>query len=69
MFTSYLKDLFPATACLEPTPTPPLRVTTPEKRRALEAIFGRETFQSTDTGLESLSTSATKLQDSADKAR
>ncbi len=44
------------------------RTATPEKRRALEAIFGRDTFQRTDTGLDSLSTSAVKLRGATDRA-
>jgi hypothetical protein len=44
-------------------------LTTPEKRRALETIFGVEMFQSTDNGLDSLSSSGAKLRDSIDKAR
>jgi len=44
------------------------RTATPEKRRALETIFGAETFQNTDNGLGSLSSSAAKLRDSSDKA-
>ncbi len=43
--------------------------TTPEKRRALETIFGAEMFQNTDNGLDSLSSSGAKLRDSIDKAR
>jgi hypothetical protein len=41
----------------------------PEKRRALETILGKETFESMDTGLEALSTSGAKLRDSTDRAR
>jgi hypothetical protein len=44
------------------------RTATPEKRRALETIFGAETFQNTDNGLRSLSSSAAKLRDSRDRA-
>ena len=44
-------------------------LTTPEKRRALETIFGVEMFQNTDNGLSSLSSSGAKLRDSIDKAR
>jgi len=43
--------------------------TTPEKRRALETIFGAEMFQNTDNGLDSLSSSGAKLRDSIDNAR
>jgi len=45
------------------------RAATPEKRRALEAIFGAEMFQNTDNGLGSLSSSAAKLRDATDRAR
>ncbi len=45
------------------------RTATPEKRRAFETIFGAKTFQDTDSGLDSLSSSAAKLRDSTDKAR
>jgi len=45
------------------------RTATPEKRRALEAIFGAEMFQNTDNGLDSLSSSAAKLRDATDRAR
>jgi len=45
------------------------RTATPEKRRALEAIFGAEMFQNTDNGLGSLSSSAAKLRDARDRAR
>jgi len=44
------------------------RTATPEKRRALETIFGAETFRDTDSGLDSLSSSAAKLRDARDKA-
>jgi hypothetical protein len=42
---------------------------TPEKRRALETIFGAEMFRSTDNSLDSVSSSGAKLRDSIDKAR
>jgi hypothetical protein len=44
------------------------RTTTPEKRRALEMIFGPETFREDDTGLGSVASSGAKLLDSRDKA-
>ena len=44
------------------------RTASPEKRRALETIFGAETFQNTDNGLGSVSRSAAKLLDSRDRA-
>jgi hypothetical protein len=45
------------------------RTATPEKRHALETIFGAETFRDTDNGLDSLSSSSGKLRDSIGKAR
>lgn len=42
--------------------------TTPEKRRALETIFGTDAFQDTNNGLDSLSSFAAKLRDARDKA-
>jgi hypothetical protein len=45
------------------------RTATPEKRRALETIFGAETFRDTDNGLDAVSSSGMKLRDSMDKAR
>jgi hypothetical protein len=45
------------------------RTAPPEKRWALEAIFGAEMFQNTDNGLGSLSSSAAKLRDATDRAR
>jgi hypothetical protein len=44
------------------------RTASPEKRRALETIFGAETFRNTDSGLDSLSSSAAKLRDARDRA-
>jgi hypothetical protein len=43
--------------------------TTPEKRRALNNIFGADTFRDTDNGLDSLSSSSAKLGDAIDQAR
>jgi hypothetical protein len=45
------------------------RTATPEKRHALETVFGAETFRGTDNGLDSLSSSSAKLRDSIGKAR
>ena len=45
------------------------RTATPEKRHALETVFGAETFRDTDNGLDSVSSSSGKLRDSIDKAR
>jgi hypothetical protein len=42
---------------------------TPEKRRALETVFGVEMFRDTDNGLDSVSSSGGKLRESLDKAR
>ncbi len=42
---------------------------TPEKRQALQTIFGAEMFQDTDNGLGSLSSSAASLRDAMDRAR
>lgn len=44
------------------------RTATPQKRHDLETIFGKETFETADSGLNSLSTSALKLRDARDKA-
>jgi hypothetical protein len=45
------------------------RTATPEKRHALETVFGAETFRDTDNGLDSLSSSSGKLRDAIGKAR
>jgi hypothetical protein len=44
------------------------RTATPEKRRALETIFGAETFRDDDSGLDSVASSGAKLRDARDKA-
>ena len=44
------------------------RTATPEKQRALETIFGRDTFEHPGHGLDSVSSSAVKLRDARDKA-
>lgn len=45
------------------------RTTTREKRRALENIFGADTFRSSDGSIESFSNSAANLQDALGRAR
>jgi hypothetical protein len=44
------------------------RTATPQKRRDLETVFGKETFDTADSGLNSLCTSALKLRDATDNA-